>query len=99
MDGNVFLFGAVAYVFVYTAIARRLVQNVLRIEGAEFFGGNVPASLGFKHSRATLLVLRDERLPRDDYPPTVRRLIKVARVMLYSAPVVLGVCIIAAVLA
>lgn len=92
MHAHVFYWPAVGYVALYIYFARRALRAVRVL--FEDFGkvGKLAESLGWKNSIATVELMLDNSLPRDDFPEDVKRKIGVARFFFYTTPVVFVVC-------
>jgi hypothetical protein len=89
MHPTVPLFAAVLYIWVYYAVARSAMRQLLAIDPDYHSYLGARPGLGMSNSLAIGRMLFDSGVPKPFYPKSVIRKIALARYMLYLGPIVL----------
>lgn len=83
------LFIAVLYVWVYYAVARSAMRQLLAVDPDYYSYLGARPGLGMSNSVAICRMLLDDGVPKSFYPQSAVRKIALARHMLYLGPLVL----------
>src|SRR3546814_7749754 len=83
------LFAAVLYIWVYYAVARSAMKQLLTVDPNYYSYLGAKPGAGISNSLAVGRMLFDRGVPKPFYPQSVARKIALARYMIYLSPIVL----------
>lgn len=86
MKAHVFFWPVLLYIGVYLVLAKQILGEVRRIEGAYESKRDWPRFLNWNDSIATARLMRDAEMPRPEYPRNLKIKFGVARFVLNTAP-------------